>query len=127
LNRPGFPRDRPARDVFARRIVGWRASSTMRTDFVFDALEQALYERRPGDDGGLVHHSDRGPQYVSIRDTERLADAGIVVVRGKRGGEIWCGWRGSNPRPLASESIDRIAPESSSACKLLIIIGMSRN
>jgi hypothetical protein len=64
-------------DVFARRIVGWRVSSTMRTDFVLDALEQALYERRPGDDGGLVHHSDRGSQYVSIRYTDRLAEAGI--------------------------------------------------
>lgn len=48
-------------DVFARRIVGWRVSSTtMRTDFVLDALEQALYERKPGEDGGLIHHSDRG-------------------------------------------------------------------
>jgi putative transposase len=64
-------------DVFARRIVGWRVSSTMRTDFVLDALEQALYERKPGDHGGLIHHSDRGSQYVSIRYTERLAEAGI--------------------------------------------------
>jgi transposase InsO family protein len=49
-------------DVFARRIVGWRASSSMRTDFVLDALEQALYERRPTEDDRLVHHSDRGSQ-----------------------------------------------------------------
>jgi transposase InsO family protein len=72
-------------DVFARRIVGWRVSSTMRTDFVLDALEQALYERRPGDDGGLVHHSDRGSQYVSIRYTERLAEAGIEPSVGSAG------------------------------------------
>ena len=49
-------------DVFARRIVGWRVSSSMTTDFVLDALEQALYARRPGDDGTLIHHSDRGSQ-----------------------------------------------------------------
>ena len=50
-------------DVFARRIVGWRVSTSMTTDFVLDALEQALYARRPGDDGTLIHHSDRGSQY----------------------------------------------------------------
>ena len=72
-------------DVFARRIVGWRVSSTMRTDFVLDALEQALYERRPGEDGGLIHHSDRGSQYVSIRYTERLAEAGIEPSVGRAG------------------------------------------
>ena len=54
-------------DVFARRIVGWRVSSSMRTDFVLDALEQALYARQPERDGSLVCHSDRGSQYVSIR------------------------------------------------------------
>ena len=72
-------------DVFARRIVGWRVSSSMRTDFVLDALEQALYERRPGEDGGLIHHSDRGSQYVSIRYTERLAEAGIEPSVGSAG------------------------------------------
>jgi putative transposase len=72
-------------DVFARRIVGWRMSSTMRTDFVLDALEQALYDRRPDDDGGLIHHSDRGSQYVSIRYTERLAEAGIEPSVGSAG------------------------------------------
>jgi len=72
-------------DVFARRIVGWRVSSTMRTDFVLDALEQALYERRPGEDAGLIHHSDRGSQYVSIRYTERLAEAGIEPSVGSAG------------------------------------------
>lgn len=49
-------------DVFARRIVGWRISSSMTTDFVLDALEQALYARQPGGDGTLIHHSDRGSQ-----------------------------------------------------------------
>ena len=72
-------------DVFARRIVGWRVSSTMQTDFVLDALEQALYDRQPEQTDGLVHHSDRGSQYVSIRYTERLAEAGIEPSVGSRG------------------------------------------
>ena len=72
-------------DVFARRIVGWRVSSSMHTDFVLDALEQALYDRQPQQTGGLVHHSDRGSQYVSIRYTERLAEAGIEPSVGSRG------------------------------------------
>lgn len=72
-------------DVFARRIVGWRVSSSMRTDFVLDALEQALYDRQPERGEGLVHHSDRGSQYVSIRYTERLAEAGIEPSVGSRG------------------------------------------
>ena len=72
-------------DVFARRIVGWRVSSSMRTDFVLDALEQALYDRQPERQDALVHHSDRGSQYVSIRYTERLAQAGIEPSVGSRG------------------------------------------
>lgn len=72
-------------DVFARRIVGWRVSSSMRTDFVLDALEQALYARQPERDGSLVCHSDRGSQYVSIRYTERLAEAGIEPSAGSKG------------------------------------------
>ena len=72
-------------DVFARRIVGWRVSSSMRTDFVLDALEQALYERRPQREDTLVCHSDRGSQYVSIRYTERLAEAGIEPSVGSKG------------------------------------------
>ena len=72
-------------DVFARRIVGWRVSSSMHTDFVLDALEQALYDRQPQQTGSLVHHSDRGSQYVSIRYTERLAEAGIEPSVGSRG------------------------------------------
>lgn len=70
-------------DVFARRIVGWRVSGTARTDFVLDALEQAIYERRPAEQ--LIHHSDRGSQYVSIRYTERLAEAGIEPSVGSVG------------------------------------------
>ncbi|TDR33600.1 putative transposase [Tahibacter aquaticus] len=71
-------------DVFARRIVGWKVSSSARTDFVLDALEQALYARQPTQ-GGLIHHSDRGVQYVSIRYTERLAEAGIEPSVGSVG------------------------------------------
>lgn len=70
-------------DVFSRRIVGWRASASMRTDLALDALEQALYDREV--DAGLVHHSDRGSQYLSIRYTERLAGAGIEASVGSRG------------------------------------------
>jgi putative transposase len=72
-------------DVFARRIVGWRVSSSMQTDFVLDALEQALFARQSGRDGELIHHSDRGSQYVSIRYSERLAEAGIAPSVGSKG------------------------------------------
>ena len=72
-------------DVYARRIVGWRASRTAHADFVLDALEQALHDRRPLHHGGLVHHSDRGSQYVSIKYTERLAEAGIEPSVGSVG------------------------------------------
>ncbi len=58
-------------DAYARRIVGWRVSRTAHASFVLDALEQALHERRPVHRCGLVHHSDRGSQYVSIRYTAR--------------------------------------------------------
>jgi putative transposase len=70
-------------DAFSRQIVGWRASSSLRTDLALDALEQALYDREIT--GELVHHSDRGSQYVSIRYTERLAEAGIEPSVGSRG------------------------------------------
>ena len=72
-------------DAYARRIVGWRVSRTAHANFVLDALEQALYERRPAHRGGLVHHSDRGSQYVGIRYTERLAEAGIEPSVGSVG------------------------------------------
>ena len=74
-------------DVFSRRIVGWRAASSLRSDLALDALEQALYDRDTDrdDDQVLVHHSDRGVQYLSIRYTERLAAAGIEPSVGSRG------------------------------------------
>ena len=72
-------------DAFARRIVGWRVSRSAHAGFVLDALEQALHERRPVRGGGLVHHSDRGVQYVSINYTERLAEAGIEPSVGSVG------------------------------------------
>jgi transposase InsO family protein len=72
-------------DAFARRIVGWRVSRSMQAGFVLDALEQALHARRPTQSNGLIHHSDRGSQYVSIKYTERLADAGIEPSVGSVG------------------------------------------
>jgi len=72
-------------DAYARRIVGWRASRTAHAGFVLDALEQALHDRKPVQRGGLVHHSDRGVQYVSIKYTERLAEAGIEPSVGSIG------------------------------------------
>ena len=72
-------------DAYARRIVGWRVIRTAHASFVLDALEQALHERRPAIGGGLVHHSDRGSQYVSIRYTERLAEAGVEPSVGSVG------------------------------------------
>ena len=72
-------------DVFSRRIVGWRASSSLRSDLALDALEQALYERPVAESERLIHHSDRGVQYLSIRYTERLADAGIERSVGSTG------------------------------------------
>jgi transposase InsO family protein len=72
-------------DAFARRIVGWRVSRSARAAFVLDALEQALHQRRPVRQAGLVHHSDRGVQYVSIKYTERLAEAGIEPSVGSIG------------------------------------------
>ena len=72
-------------DVFARRIVGWRVSTSMKTHFVLDALEQALYARQPERDSALIHHSDRRSQYVSIRYSERLAEAGMEPSVGSKG------------------------------------------
>ena len=72
-------------DVFARCIVGWRVSSSMKTELVLDALEQALYARAARRQGELIHHSDRGSQYVSIRYSERLAEAGIEPSVGSIG------------------------------------------
>jgi transposase InsO family protein len=72
-------------DVFARRIVGWRVSSSLVTDFVLDALEQAIYDRRGVGVTALVHHSDRGTQYLSMRYTDRLTEADIEPSVGSRG------------------------------------------
>jgi transposase InsO family protein len=72
-------------DVFARRIVGWRVSASLATDFVLDALEQAIYDRCGADVTDLVHHSDRGTQYLSMRYTDRLTDAGIEPSVGSQG------------------------------------------
>ena len=72
-------------DAYARRIVGWRVSNTLRSDLALDALEQALYERAPREDQGLIHHSDRGSQYLSIRYTERLKQAGLEPSVGSVG------------------------------------------
>ena len=72
-------------DIYARRIVGWRASRTAHAGFVLDALEQAIHARRPAHQSGLVHHSDRGSQYLSIKYTERLAEAGIEPSVGSVG------------------------------------------
>jgi putative transposase len=72
-------------DAFARRIVGWRVSRTAHAGFVLDALDQALHERRPAQGGGLVHHSDRGSQYLALRYTKRLAEAGIEPSVGSVG------------------------------------------
>ena len=72
-------------DAYARRIVGWRVSRTAHAGFVLDALERALHDRRPAHRGGLVHHSDRGSQYVSIKYTERLVEAGVEPSVGSVG------------------------------------------
>src|SRR5262245_1304748 len=72
-------------DVFARRIVGWRVTSSLRSDLALDALEQALYDRQLDGTERLVHHGDRGVQYLSIRYTERLAAAGIEPSVGSTG------------------------------------------
>lgn len=72
-------------DAYARRIVGWRVSTSPHAGFVLDALEQAVHDRRPVKGMGLVHHSDRGSQYLSIKYTERLAEAGIEPSVGSVG------------------------------------------
>jgi len=72
-------------DAFARRIVGWRVSASMRTDFVLDALEQAIHARGGATPTGLIHHSDAGSQYLSMRYTDRLVEAGIAPSVGSQG------------------------------------------
>ncbi len=72
-------------DVFSRFVVGWQASRSLRTDLALDALEMALWVRRAGRSHGLIHHSDRGVQYLAVRYTERLAEAGVMASVGSRG------------------------------------------
>ena len=72
-------------DVYSRYIVGWRASRSLETGLALDALEQAIWGRLDGDSGGLIHHSDHGSQYLSIRYSERLRDAGIKPSTGSVG------------------------------------------
>ena len=67
-------------DVFSRFIVGWQVSTSLRSDLAIDALEMAIYARRAAGLVGLMHHSDRGVQYLSIRYTERLAEVGVVDI-----------------------------------------------
>ncbi len=111
-------------DAYARRIVGWRVSNSLRTDLALDALEQALHARVVDRCDALVHHGDRGSQYLSIRYTERLAQAGIEQSVGSVGdsydnalAESIIGlyktevirtrgpWRGLEPEGLAAESV----------------------
>ncbi len=72
-------------DVFSRYIVGWRVSNSLRAELALDALEMAIWTRQTADLAGLVHHSDRGVQYLSIRYTERLAEEGAVTSVGSKG------------------------------------------
>lgn len=72
-------------DAFSRAIVGWRVSSSLRAELALDALEMAIWSRRSADLAGLVHHSDRGVQYLAIRYTERLADEGALTSVGSKG------------------------------------------
>ena len=99
-------------DTFARRVVGWRVLRNAQAGFVLDSLEQALHDRRPIRDGGSVHHSDRGGQYLSIRYTERLAIAGIEPSVGSVGDSydnLWTppaqGLSRRQSRPQVRESI----------------------
>lgn len=93
-------------DVFSRRIVGWRAHTTMRTELVLDALEQALHDREV--DGRLVVHSDRGAQYVAMRYTERLAAARAAPSVGSVGDAYDCEYAAAAPLPRLTRAYDRL-------------------
>lgn len=97
-------------DAYARRIVGWRVSTSAHAGFVLDALEQAVHERRPGKDMGLVHHSDRASQYLSIRYTGRLAEAGIEPSVGSIGDSYDNGLAATINRLFKAEVIHRRGP-----------------
>jgi putative transposase len=77
-------------DAFARRIVGWQVSTSLRSDIALDALKQALHERQVGHKDRLIHHSDRGVQYVAIRYAQRLEEAGIDPAVGSVGDSYDC-------------------------------------
>jgi len=77
-------------DAFAIRIVGWRVSNSLQTDIALDALEQALYDREAAQHGELIHYSDRGVQYLSIRYTQRLSEVGITPSVGSVGDSYDC-------------------------------------
>lgn len=102
-------------DVFSRRIVGWRASSSLRTDLALDALEQALYDRPITPAEPLVHHRDRGVQYLSIRYTERLAQAGIEPSVGSTGDSYVAG-RGRGSRTSNSRHSSGSRGTTAAAC-----------
>ena len=97
-------------DVFARRIVGWRVSTSMTTQFVLDALEQAIWQRKPLGNKSLIHHSDRGSQYLSIKYTERLADADIDPSVGTVGDSYDNALAESVFDPFKTEVIKQLGP-----------------
>jgi len=98
-------------DVYSRMIVGWQASRSLRTDLALHALEQAIWdrERAGGDLSALVHHSDRGVQYLSIRYTERLAECGVVNSVGSRGDSYDCEYPWAGDRRLEGSSVPLLA------------------
>ncbi len=97
-------------NAFARRIFGWRASRTAHAGFVLDALDRALHDRRPVKRGGLVHHSDRGSQYVSIRHSVRLAEAGIEPSVGSVGDSYDSALAETVNGPYKAEVVHRQGP-----------------
>ena len=104
-------------DVFARRIVGWKVSTSMTTAFVLDALEQALHQRRPASSNGIksIHHSDRGSQYMSFKYSERLEEAGIDMSVGSVGSSYDNALAESTIGLYKTEVIERIDPWKSRA------------
>jgi transposase InsO family protein len=112
-------------DVFARGIVGWRVGTIMTTDFVLDALEQALYDRQPDPEDTLIHHSDRGSQYVSIRYSERLAEAGIAPSVDSKGDNYDNALTETINGLFKAEVIHRRGPWKSRESVELATLGMS--
>ena len=104
-------------DVFARRIVGWKVSTSMTTAFVLDALEQALHQRRPASVDGIkpIHHSDRGSQYMAFKYSERLEEAGIDMSVGSGGDSYDNALAESTIGLFKTEVIERIGPWKSRA------------